>query len=143
MRSRLHGFSSAFPSGWPGVGLLLLRAAVGVTIIIQGAIHIGRDNSTLGTWTTGLLAIASGIGLLIGFLTSVASVLTVVAAICLAVSSDPPPSPNLFDAALPTALVVVVAAAMVFLGPGALSFDARRFGRREIVIPRTPPASKL
>src|SRR5216684_708669 len=130
MRSRLQQFSSAFPGGWPGVGLLLLRLAVGLTAVIEGAVHIGRDNPTLLMWVVGLLAIASGSCLLAGFLTPVACVLVGLAAICLAFSSFPSPAPDLFNAALPTVLLVVVAAAVVFLGPGALSLDARRFGRR-------------
>jgi uncharacterized membrane protein YphA (DoxX/SURF4 family) len=38
--------------------------------------------------------------------------------------------------------VVAVAVALVLLGPGALSLDARLFGRREIIFPheRRPPS---
>jgi hypothetical protein len=32
----------------------------------------------------------------------------------------------------------VMAAALACLGPGAFSLDARRFGRREIVVPHIP-----
>jgi hypothetical protein len=38
--------------------------------------------------------------------------------------------------------LVAVAAALVLLGPGALSIDARLFGRREIVVPRAPRRSE-
>jgi hypothetical protein len=41
-----------------------------------------------------------------------------------------------------TCLVMVVAVAVILLGPGALSLDARLFGRREIIIPRAPRAPK-
>jgi hypothetical protein len=34
-----------------------------------------------------------------------------------------------------TALSAVIALAVICLGPGALSLDARLFGRREIIIP--------
>jgi uncharacterized membrane protein YphA (DoxX/SURF4 family) len=140
MRNKLQGFSSAFPGGWPGIGLLLLRAALGITAFIQGAVYIG-GNPTPITSIVGLFAIASGGLLLIGFFTPVACVLAGLAALFLAILSFPSrTSPNLFDAALPTVLLIVVAAAVVFLGPGALSLDARRFGRREIIIPRTPPS---
>src|SRR5437660_479790 len=142
MRGELQRFSSAFPGGWPGVGLLLLRAAVGITAVIQGAVYIGRDNPTLATWTISLVAIASGSALLIGFLTLVAGVMVGLATVFLSISSFPAATPNLFDASLPTILVVVMATAVVFLGPGALSLDARRFGRREIIIPRSPPSPK-
>ncbi|MBC7925988.1 MAG: hypothetical protein H7039_10065 [Bryobacteraceae bacterium] len=43
-----------------------------------------------------------------------------------------------FDAGMPTASVLATALALHFLGPGALSVDARLFGRREIIIP--PPS---
>ena len=142
MKSKLQGFSSAFPGGWPGVGLLLLRAALGVTVVIQAGVFIGHNNPTPTTWTIGLLAIVSGSSLSIGFLTPVASVLVGVAAIFVAMSSFPLTPSNLLGAALPTVFLVVVAAAVVFLGPGALSLDARRFGRREIIIPRIAPSAK-
>ena len=38
-------------------------------------------------------------------------------------------------AAAPLLEVAVVAAALILLGPGAFSIDARLFGRREITIP--------
>jgi uncharacterized membrane protein YphA (DoxX/SURF4 family) len=91
--------------------------------------------STLGTRLAGWLAIASGTLLLIGFLTPIAGTVAALAAIGVAFSWFPAPAANLFDAKLPTALVVVVAVAIVLLGPGALSLDARLFGRREIIIP--------
>jgi len=138
----MQQFSSAFPGGWPGVGLLLLRAEVGLTAVIQGAAYVGLDNPTLGTWIIGLLSIAGGASLLIGFLTPVACVVVGLAAICIVFSSNPASAPSLFNAILPTLLLVVVAVAVVLLGPGALSLDARRFGRREIIIPRSPPSSE-
>jgi hypothetical protein len=35
-------------------------------------------------------------------------------------------------------ILIVDAAALTLLGPGALSLDARLFGRREIIIPHDP-----
>jgi hypothetical protein len=35
-------------------------------------------------------------------------------------------------------LCAAIAVAVIFLGPGALSLDARLFGRREIIIPNNP-----
>jgi uncharacterized membrane protein YphA (DoxX/SURF4 family) len=92
-------------------------------------------------WSVGLAMVASGVFLLIGFLTPVASVLTALGATGIALLWFSPPAPNLFNAPLPTALIVTVAAALVLLGPGAASVDRRLFGRREIIIPphRKPP----
>jgi len=75
------------------------------------------------------LAAASGLLLVIGFLTPFAGVVLVVsiAAGRLAGSHEAATSPL---------LVGIAAIALVLLGPGAVSLDARLFGRREIVIPR-------
>jgi uncharacterized membrane protein YphA (DoxX/SURF4 family) len=84
-----------------------------------------------------VLAIASGTTLLIGFLTPAATTVAALAFVTLAWGS---PAVVFLDR--PGALsLAVVAAAVMFLGPGALSLDARLFGRREIVFPhdRRPP----
>jgi uncharacterized membrane protein YphA (DoxX/SURF4 family) len=85
-----------------------------------------------------LIIIASGVSLLIGFLTPVAGVLMALATIGIARSWVPPPTSNFFNTPLPAFLVVFVAAAITLLGPGALSIDRRLFGRREIIIPHSP-----
>ena len=48
----------------------------------------------------------------------------------------PAPIPNLFDAKLSLIFAGIMTVAIVFLGPGAFSLDARLFGRREIIIPQ-------
>ena len=65
-----------FPGGWPGVGLLLLRAAVVVTVLAQ-CIAYAVDWHHLGfvTAAVGFLAIASSVSLLIGYLTPFSAVL--------------------------------------------------------------------
>ena len=51
-----------------------------------------------------------------------------------------PPDTSVLIDRLAALIVVVDAAALALLGPGALSIDARLFGRREITIPRDPLA---
>ena len=127
---------STFPGGWPGAGLFLLRAAIGVTTIIQGGLYLSDpSNLTFGTGAFGVLAIASGALLLIGFLTPVAGALVGLGTLGVAIAWFPAATPNLFDAKLPVVFAVIVSAAIVLLGPGAVSIDARLFGRREIIIP--------
>ena len=91
----------------------------------------------------GGLAVASGISLLVGFLTPVACGLVGLGAIGTMLSWFSLPAANQFETKMMTILIGVVALAIVLLGPGALSIDARLFGRREIIIPRNPPSPEF
>jgi uncharacterized membrane protein YphA (DoxX/SURF4 family) len=87
------------------------------------------------------LAIVSGASLVLGLLTPGATIVAGLAFVMLASASGAPAAGVFLDR--PGALsLALVAAALVLLGPGALSLDARLFGRREIVFPpdRRPPA---
>jgi len=132
-----------FPSGWPGGGLLLLRVALGLTVGAYGVAYVA-DWHHLGlvTWTVCLLAIASGVALLIGYLTPLTVTLAGLIAVSSAFSWFPAPNSNLFDTGLATALATIIAVAIICLGHGAFSLDARLFGRREIVIPSSSPSPK-
>jgi uncharacterized membrane protein YphA (DoxX/SURF4 family) len=119
--------------------MLLLRAAVGIASLVQGGLFIAdQTGAVLENWTVGLALAGSGGLLLVGFLTPLAGVLVALITLAVGVSWFRPPATNLFDAPLPIALVVAVAASVAFLGPGSFSLDCRLFGRREIIIPRTP-----
>ena len=130
----LQRLFSTFPGGRPGVGLLLLRVALGGALIGQGAAYLINSHSlTPAAWIMMLLALASGGCLLIGYLTPLAAVLGGGLLLCFpALPQDLPP------AKIATALAVAIAVAILCIGPGAFSLDARLFGRREIVIPDLP-----
>jgi len=133
-----------FPSGWPGFGLFLLRLALCGTLVVQAVAYVVDWRHIAGaTWTIALLAIASALSLLIGFLTPFAGILAGLITLNGALSWLPGVAPNPFDARLANLLAAVIAIAIVCLGPGALSLDARLFGRREIVIPNSMPPTKL
>jgi uncharacterized membrane protein YphA (DoxX/SURF4 family) len=133
-------FLSTFPGGWPGIGLLMLRAAVGAAAVVQGgACLVGGADPRSWAWVVGLLAVACGASLLIGLLTPLASVLVGLGSASVALSWFPAAALNLLDARSATVFVVIMAVAIFLLGPGAFSLDARLFGRREIII---PPASR-
>jgi uncharacterized membrane protein YphA (DoxX/SURF4 family) len=110
--------------------------AVGVAAIGQGyACVTGTGAPAIPAVAEGVLAMAAGALLAVGFLTPFAGGLVVLGCAVLAqpwlpvlTSEDSPEG----RAAL---FVGAVAAALVPLGPGAFSLDARLFGRREIVIP--------
>ena len=124
---------SAFPDGWPGQGLLLLRVTVGLPLVYWG--------------TTDLLAVrffaipeltaaVAGILLISGLFTPVAGAIIVLAEASAAFS------PALAYHAEPWTRIFLAAlgASVAMIGPGAWSVDARRFGRKifEIGEPRRP-----
>jgi len=117
---------STFPEGWPGTGLLILRAVAAVGALYQGA-------ALLTTPLPGVLAaqvVAAGAAALtlVGFWTPVAGMLMAVAELCLAFSRNTDPSMHI--------LLAPLAVALAMLGPGAWSVDARLFGRKRIQIPQ-------
>jgi uncharacterized membrane protein YphA (DoxX/SURF4 family) len=139
--SRLY---SEFPDRAPGAGLLLLRVTVGATLIAQAVLHISELGDSKPAFAVFcVLALVLGACLILGFLTRIAAlVIASLAAgftwlLLMAGSSDL--LPNL----LLSINAVILGTAIVLLGPGALSFDAVLFGRRQVIIPRSTPASKL
>lgn len=125
---------SAFPGGWPGLGLLLLRALVGITLIAQILAFVGSTKlSALSLVVTALVLIIASC-LLVGFMTPIAAMIICVSAVVVF---------SLFETNQTLLNVIVLTIAIALLGPGAFSIDARMFGRREILIPNTPRCSKF
>jgi putative oxidoreductase len=118
---------STFPDGWPGTGLLFLRAAGAIPAVQYGI---------SGLLTTPLPAhlilqlISAGAAalLLAGFWTPIAGVLLAVTEMVLAFSHSYDPWIHI--------LLGAFGAALAMLGPGAWSVDARLFGRKRIRIPQ-------
>ena len=126
---------STFPDGRPGAGLLLLRGAVGGWFVVVSGTYLAHGGQG-GWWrlVVGVLAGASGASLLIGFLTPI-GVLAGLVAIGFSLSWSLLRAPAFLNEILAALPAVIAAAAVFLLGPGALSLDARLFGRREISIP--------
>lgn len=137
---QLHRLFSAFPAGLPGVGLLLLRVVAGLTLGGHGFLCVlSSDRMTLVVLlTTGLLLLSSVL-LLIGFLTPIFSLLSAFECLAIVLSWSPFQLLTSFESKLTLIPIIVIAAAIALLGPGAFSLDARLFGWKEIVI---PPASR-
>ena len=114
--------------------MLLLRAAVSIAAVVQGVIYLADANLTAATFAAAMVYLLAGAALLIGFLTPIAGVLLGLGAIGFSVF--PAPGQSLFEGKLSVIFAAIMTAAVVFLGPGAFSLDARLFGRREIIIPR-------
>ena len=101
---------------------------VAVSVIVQTIAYL-RAAETLAGWSIVALLLASAACLLLGFVTPVAAVLIGLTSLGLALWTTSYPIQELE--------VVVLAAVIALLGPGAFSIDARMFGRREILIPVT------
>ena len=126
---------STFAPGWPGVGLLVLRTALGFPLLVEGTALLAdwRETASL-LILVALVSVAAGLALQLGY--SVGPGAIVGAATVIAVHfSWHGERLNLFSSRIACFLATSIAIALVFLGPGAFSIDARRFGRREIVIP--------
>jgi len=88
----------------------------------------------MATIAAASLAIA-GVSLVIGFLTPIASLFVcLIGAVIMAII--PPAALLLFNSRMAAFEFVVMSAVLVILGPGAISVDARLFGRREVAIYR-------
>lgn len=112
-----------FPTGLPGLALLLLRASVAIALLLEHYAH----RHELPLWVQGA-AILISVALSLGYLTPI------VALIGLAFHGLT--WVNFEDASAGVAIVVALdAIALALLGPGAYSADAYRFGRRVVVLP--------
>jgi uncharacterized membrane protein YphA (DoxX/SURF4 family) len=133
---------TSFPDGLPGLGLLLLRGAVGVTLLFYAlAYFVGWGQLELEAILVAVVALASGVLLLIGLVTPVATALAALMSLGAAFAWFATPLPNILSPDPASAFVTLIAISLLFLGPGAFSLDARRYGRREIIIPPIRPRS--
>lgn len=124
--------------------MLLLRAAIGITAVLQGGASVTyRLNPSIWMWVIGLLMIAAGIAMICGFLTPVSAAVIILGNVVIAILRLVGSSSEFSKGDLAAFYVTIMAIATVFLGPGAFSLDARMFGRREIVIPPSSHSEKL
>jgi putative oxidoreductase len=123
---------STFPEGWPGAGLLFLRAVATIPAVQHGI--AGLLSTPLPPHLVPqLIAAAAATLLLAGLWTPVAGVLLALAEIVLAFSHSP--DPHSHDPWIHI-LLGALGAALAMLGPGAWSVDAHRFGRKRIRLPQ-------
>lgn len=127
---------SSFPSGLPGIGLLLLRLTLGTVGAIESGLLLKHDGRLLAD-VAAVVSGAAAVLLVAGLLTPVAGVWLALNAAALWLAGDGA-SPRLDHSMALLRVGSCLAAAL--LGPGAYSADARLFGRREVVIDLEPPS---
>jgi uncharacterized membrane protein YphA (DoxX/SURF4 family) len=142
LEAPLQRLFSSFPDGRLGLGLLLLRVAVGAVAIVLGITCItSAAHRGLSVWLVGTVLTASGAALVVGFVTVMTSVLLGLCVMGITLSLIPAPPLGSLGAPMIGILVGIVALGIALIGPGAFSVDGYLFGRREIVIPPRPPES--
>jgi hypothetical protein len=116
-----------FPQGGPGIGLLLLRIAAAGMLALNLTHRFNFSSNALHWFMVTLISLIA-VGLLLGFLTPILTTIACVAAVA-----------NLLLADQPIDVVYIIriltSAALLLLGPGAYSVDAKLFGLRVTVVP--------
>ena len=122
-----------FPHGLPGIGLLVLRLAIGAKLVIAGSsCMLDEQGFKFGVWLLCLFALGIGTSFVVGFLTQLVAGISVLAGAAVYLWHPAWVSAFLH---LPGLDTIGVALAIALLGPGAISLDAYLFGRRKILIP--------
>lgn len=126
---------SGFPTGYPGVALLLLRIVVGGAASAQAWLVISGSHGELNvSVVVAMLVFVTALALIVGAMTPIASVLLSTGGLLLAVNPNIAGHLLLLDSGLARIEFIAMSAALISLGPGALSLDARLYGRREIEV---------
>jgi hypothetical protein len=121
----LRRLFSTFAHGWPGVGLLLMRLAVGVTLIERAVMRLWSGPINHLAVLAVMTAIA-GLFLLAGLWTPIAGTLVAVVEVWKIFLHVGDPWIYI--------LLATLGGALVLLGPGAWSVDARLFGWKRLEI---------
>ena len=117
---------STFASGWPGVGLLLMRLVVGFALVARASATLWRDPPLNATVTSLFL---TGFGLLL-----ISGLWTPITGALIALFETWQLMTTAGDQWTPL-LLGTVGAAVAMLGPGLWSVDARLFGWKRVEAP--------
>src|SRR5271154_2995707 len=129
-RCVLQRLFSTFADGWPGIGLLLLRLLTAAALLYFAITGVPAS-PPLATVVLQIVVIGAGVLLLVCLWTPVAGTLAAIAEVSIACSRF---FSHSGDPWTPLAMAVL-GATLAMVGPGALSVDARLFGRKHIDFP--------
>jgi uncharacterized membrane protein YphA (DoxX/SURF4 family) len=129
---------STFPDGLSGVGLLILRSALGVALALRTFACLHDRNAENPVIVMVILLMApSALLIITGYRTRGAAVAAMLALSAAMVCCAGAPVLEELDMRTTEVFGIVIAAAVACVGPGMFSLDSRLFGRREIVIPKS------
>jgi ligand-binding sensor domain-containing protein/uncharacterized membrane protein YphA (DoxX/SURF4 family) len=143
---RLHGTPAlllrntikSYPTGIPGLGLLLLRVAIGFDLLTRSTLFNPFANNLTSSWgeLPRLLEITGGVFLIAGFATPIVGALltSVVVLEMIQRAAADPAYASLTGPWENALLYVIVLSSLTLLGPGANSLDAKLFGQRRVSI---------
>jgi len=137
----LQRLFSTFPNSWPGVGLLLLRLSLAVTLLYYGIAGFPNLSETTG-FAQQVMASACGAFLFAGLWTPVTGALVALDEFWIAFSIYSPLAKDMWI----HVFLAIQALSVTMLGPGAWSIDARLFGRKRFDIDqkkRRPPSDEV
>jgi putative oxidoreductase len=129
----LQRLFSIFPSGWPGVGLLLLRGCLGIAMICFRTARPFETAPDPIALIQSLIAIACSALLLVGLWTPVMGTVAALNELSIALLRYS----VLEETASIHGLLAMLSLSVALLGPGAWSIDSRLFGRKRFDIDRT------
>ena len=118
---------SAFPGGWPGRGLVVLRIAAAAPLLLAAFPLFFGDYAGMGV-PFRLIGTASGVLLLLGLGTPIAAALQMAIEGWLAFAGGTF-NPN-------HGALALMGLALMMLGPGQYSVDRRLYGRKRIELGR-------
>lgn len=113
---------STFANGWPGFGLLIQRLFTGVALLYNGIAQL--ETPTTGLMIPQITGTVLGLFILAGLWTPVVGALVAAVELWIVLAGGSDTWMSL--------MLAVFGGTLAMIGPGALSVDARLFGRKDL-----------